>query len=539
VILSSSLHDRIADPRRCVLPVMLDERARQSPDAAFIDFDKGESWSYAKARELALQTAARLEQLGIGRHDRVAVWLPDGPDIIRISLAAIYLGAVFVPLGPSLTGTPLQNALGYLDPEILIAPKEYLDRLPAGYAHPAEHTVAIDCTREETLPGGQSVLPGSTLTPDGSVPSLLPTLKPWDTHTIYLTSGTTGVSKGVECSHIHTATMAIDGLRFLKPGDRFMSPSAYFHIAGSYVPWAALHYGAVMVVVGRFSTSQFWEQVRRNGVTITLLIGVMADFLLSRPASPDDRDTPLRLVIQQPLLPDVHEFCERFGVEVYTQFDQTETSPPVTTGLIAPGQVFGKGLCGKVRGGFDVRLVDENDCEVPDGVPGEMCLRCDVPWVIAPDYFRMPEATARAWRNGWFHTGDMFRKDDAGNYYFVDRSKHVIRRRGENISSFEVEQEALGHPVIKAAAAYAVPDGRGDCEVMLAVEPGENKKIDLADLAAHLETRLPKHMVPRFMRVLPNLPRSASDKVSKIELAETGVTPDTWDRQSEPTLAAD
>ena len=147
--------------------------------------------------------------------------------------------------------------------------------------------------------------------------------------------------------------------------------------------------------------------------------------------------------------------------------------------------------------------------------------------------------TARAWRNGWFHTGDMFRKDDAGNYYFVDRSKHVIRRRGENISSFEVEQEALGHPVIKAAAAYAVPDGRGDCEVMLAVEPGENKKIDLADLAAHLETRLPKHMVPRFMRVLPNLPRSASDKVSKIELAETGVTPDTWDRQSEPTLAAD
>jgi crotonobetaine/carnitine-CoA ligase len=190
-----------------------------------------------------------------------------------------------------------------------------------------------------------------------------------------------------------------------------------------------------------------------------------------------------------------------------------------------------RGTCGKVRPGVDVRLVDDNDCEVEVGQVGEMIVRTDRPWAMNSGYYKNPEATARAWRNGWFHTGDAFRMDAQGNFFFVDRIKDAIRRRGENISSFEVEAEIVRFPAVREAAAVAVPSDLGEDEVMAIVAPAPGATIDPAALIEFLRDRLAYFMIPRYVRILPELPKTPSAKVLKADLRRQGITPDTWDRE--------
>lgn len=532
------LWQRLRHRERCVLPLMLDTKAAEMGDAPLITFDGGPVWSYAETQRLARGTAAALEALGVGRGDRVLVWLGDGPDMIRISLAIWYLGAVMVPLNPELRGEILARLVRYADAELMIAEGALAAQLDGHDLGRVSRIVVLG--GGDGAPGGIERLGSGSVAPLERDPSpLARPIEPWDIHTIFLTSGTTGISKGVECSHMHCATMAIDGLRYLRADDRFVTPCGYFHVGGAYAPWAVIDRGASMLVVGKFSSSRFLDQVRRNGATVALLIGVMCDFLLARPAEADDRDTPLRLVVVQPLIAEAAEFMERFGLELYTQYDQTETSPAILSGLIGREAVFPPGYCGQLRPGFEARIVDESDLPVPQGAVGELALRCAVPWVIAERYFALPEQTAKAWRHGWYHTGDMFRLTAKGEYCFVDRSKDVIRRRGENISSFELERELVAHPLVAAAAAYGVASQHGESEVMVALEAVPGARLLPAEIAAHAEARMPAFMVPRYWRVLASLPRSVTDKVVKTDLAADGVTPDTWDRQSADRQSAD
>jgi crotonobetaine/carnitine-CoA ligase len=257
------------------------------------------------------------------------------------------------------------------------------------------------------------------------------------------------------------------------------------------------------------------------------LLGVMATFLLKAPPSPADRDHRVTKAYIVPLAEGAAEFHRRFGPDVYTIFNMTEISSPITS---EPNPQVG-GTCGRARAGVEVRLVDDNDCEVPDGNVGEMILRTDRPWGMNHGYHKNPEATARAWRNGWFHTGDAFRRDANGNYFFVDRMKDAIRRRGENISSFEVEIEVVAFPAVREAAVIAVPSELGEDEVMAVVAPAPGHEIDPAALLAFLRDRLAYFMIPRYLRVLPELPKTPTAKVLKAELRAQGITPDTWDRE--------
>ncbi len=523
------LKERIEDRDSCVLPRMLERCAEEVPDAPFVIFDEGPTWTYLEVLEMTRKTAGALHAIGLRERERLALWLPDGPDAVRLSLAVWYMGAVLAPLNTDLRGGPLENALSYIQPHVLIAPGHLLERLPNTQFGTLKTLVAIDSENPLKLQDGREALPGGAVAALGKPLTNTPLIEPWDVHTIFLTSGTTGVPKGVESTHVHAATMAVDGLRFLSKNDRFMSPSAWFHIAGSYAPWAALYYRASFVIVGKFSATRFWDQVRRNRATVTVLIGVMSDFLLNQSKKPDDAINPLRLAVQYPLQNNVELFRKRFGVEVYTQYDQTECGPPITSEIVVDISDTGSGYCGLLRDGFSARIVDENDIEVPTGAVGELSIRCDIPWVIAARYFNMPQASLEAWRNGWYHTGDMFRQDAKGRFFFVDRSKHVIRRRGENISSFQVEQELVAFAGIKAAAAYAVPDGNGDFELMAAVELGQEHSLNVKALSAFLRERLPVHMVPRFLRIDKNLPRSTSDKINKVTLIQNGVTSDSID----------
>ena len=229
-----------------------------------------------------------------------------------------------------------------------------------------------------------------------------------------------------------------------------------------------------------------------------------------------------------PLTGDAPAFTERFGVDIYTIFNMTEISSPVVSEA-NPTKI---GTCGKARSGVEVRLVDKNDCEVPVGEIGEMLVRTDRPWAMNSGYNANPEATAEAWRNGWFHTGDAFRRDEDGYFYFVDRVKDAIRRRGENISSFEVEADVCRHPAVREAAAIAVPSEYSEDEVMVVVAPVPGQAIDPRELAEFLIDTMPYFMVPRYIRLLDELPKTPSAKVMKTELRAEGITEDTWDREA-------
>jgi len=233
------------------------------------------------------------------------------------------------------------------------------------------------------------------------------------------------------------------------------------------------------------------------------------------------------------------EFAERFGVSVYTAYGMTEVPVPITSGL-GPDDPRS---CGRsAENGYELRLVDEHDVPVPPNTPGELVVRHALPWTINSGYKNMPEATALAWRNGWFHTGDEFTQDEEGNFYFLDRIKDVIRRRGENISSFEVEAEVMTHPLVKDAAAVAVanPDlehAAGDEEVKIVVVLERGAELDPVELTEYLAGRMPAFWVPRFVEFASELPRTESHKVKKSELRDAAITPQTWDRQRAKTHA--
>jgi crotonobetaine/carnitine-CoA ligase len=253
----------------------------------------------------------------------------------------------------------------------------------------------------------------------------------------------------------------------------------------------------------------------------------MIPFLMKAPPTPRDRDHTLRQVVMVPLAEDAAEFTARFGVDIYTVFNMTEISCPI---LSEKNPDVPK-TCGRIRAGFDARVVDENDMEVPHGTVGELIVRADEPWTMNHGYNANPEATSRAWRNGWFHTGDAFRCDEAGNFFFVDRMKDAIRRRGENISSFEVEAEIGAHTKVRETAVVGVPSEFGEDEVMAVVAAVPGANIDPVDLISFLTPRLPHFMVPRYIRFMTDLPKTPTQKIEKHVLRAEGITADTWDRE--------
>ena len=214
--------------------------------------------------------------------------------------------------------------------------------------------------------------------------------------------------------------------------------------------------------------------MRESESTVVFLLGVMATFLLKEPESEDDQDHPLRMVFIVPLTEDATRFADRFGVTVHTIFNMTEISTPI----ISPPNPNEAGYCGKARDGVTLRVVDENDIEVPPGAVGQLIIRADQPWAMNHGYYKDPQATADAWRNGWFHTGDAFRMNADGAFYYVDRIKDSIRRRGENISSIEVETQVNAHPAIQECAAIAVPSEWGEDEVMIVFAPKAGQAVE-------------------------------------------------------------
>ena len=517
---------RVPPRERCVTRYLIDNFAEDKGTETFAVFQDGEVWSYEQLRQKVRQLAGGFHEQGVGRGDHVAVWMFDSKEAILTFFAINYLGAVFVPMNTAYKGQVLSHVLNVSDAKVLVAHGQLLERLGEVDVAQIEKAISLG---DGGLPPAIAGVDFSTVeSTSAEPPELDRPIEPWDVQSIIFTSGTTGPSKGVLSSYLHIFTNAgPETWHFVTGEDRFLINMPIFHIGGMGVIFVMLCRGGSIAVMDGFDTEKFWPFVRQSKTTAFFLLGVMTTFLLKQEPSDDDKNHDVRLAFMVPLTETCTEFYARFGIDVYTIFNMTEISSPI----VSEPNPTKRGTCGKKRDGVDVRLVDENDCEVAPGEIGEMIVRTDRPWGMNSGYYKNPEATAEAWRNGWFHTGDCFRQDSEGYFYFVDRMKDAMRRRGENISSFEVEAEVVAYPEVREAAAYAVPSDLGEDDVMISVAPVAGKTIDPKVLIEFLGERMPYFMVPRYIRVLDELPKTPSSKVMKHVLRTEGVTTDSWDRE--------
>jgi crotonobetaine/carnitine-CoA ligase len=507
---------------QCSIGSVLARRAATDPNEVLVVFDSRLTWTTREAYEAACKMAAALRRSGVKRGDHVAVWQPNGPNMLSAIFACSMLGAAACQINVAFRGGMLAHALGISNARVLISHGELIERLDGVDVATLEVILATQAHAMR-----RSDLELVPYDPPGwpAEPPPIELSNPWDLAALIFTSGTTGPSKGVRvtCGQMWTLGEAFYG--FMGSADRMLLALPMFHIASLGSLYGVMGAGASLAVMESFRPADFWTFVDHSRATAG--IGAFMDFLLKAPPSEDDRRHTMRRMLVQSTNSTVRAFSERFGVEVYAGYSMSETSV-ISISEVNPSK---NRSVGRPRKGLEVRIVDEHDIEVPVGQPGELVVRSDLPWVLNDGYEGDPEATLRAWRNGWFHTGDQLVADADGDLFYVDRLKDAIRRRGENISSAEVEVEVRAFGPVRDAAAIGVATLEGE-EVMIVVSPNEGATIDPAELIAFLVPRMPHYMIPRFVRVCSDLPRTETNKVQKPGLRAAGITPDTWDREA-------
>ena len=515
-------------PERCVLRDLLQRHRRERPEQVFAWFEDGETWTYAETAARAERLGAALQGLGVGQGDTVLVWLPNGKPALEAYFACGVIGAVYVPINTAYRGALLAHVIENSGARIGIVQDALIARL-ADVATADLHTI-VGVGAPAALPDDLTLLDYQQVIANAGAPAPPKhPIQPWDTQSIVYTSGTTGPSKGVLSSYLHNyASMNDEAWPCVTAEDRFFINMPLFHIGGCFIVYSMLVRGGSIAMTERFRTEHFWPMVRQSGSSAVFLLGAMCSFLAKADALPGEREHPLKTALVVPYNEEAIGFGARFGVEMYTIFNMTEISSPL---YIGPNPDI-PGICGRSRHGYELRIVDENDIEVPVGASGELILRTARPWALNHGYNRDPEATAAAWRNGWFHTGDAFRQDGDGNFFFVDRIKDAIRRRGENISSFEVESVVIEHDAVQECAAIAVPSEHGEDEVLLVLAAKPGQEIDPAQLIEYLAPRMAHFMVPRYIRIMAPLPKTPTEKIQKAMLRQAGLTADTWDREA-------
>jgi crotonobetaine/carnitine-CoA ligase len=526
-----------ADGRELPLPRLVDLRAGTVPHREFLRvIGGGPPLTYGAAAAGMVRWAAALAHGGVAADDHVAVLLPNGADAVLLQLGLGRLGAVEVPVNTAFRGRMLVHVLDDSSARVLVTDASFLPRLRevAGRLRKLEKIVVLGGDGAGEAIGDLSVVPGEAFLDPAAVESTadrgVPGPDVWDLAAVMYTSGTTGRSKGVRVPWgqlLATATAHPPGM--FTADDVWYSPLPLFHVSGKTAVYMAALAGGRVVIRDTFSTTEFFSDIRAHGCTVTFLVSSMYQFLMSRPAAPDDARSPLRLVGLVPVPPTIGEFTTRFGVDVFTSYNSTELSCPITSWGPLPRE-GASGTAGRVRPGYACRIVDEHDRPVPTGTMGELVVRADEPWVLMDGYHGLPEATVEVWRNGWFHTGDAFVADEHGTYRFVDRRRDAIRRRGENISSVEVEAEVDAHPDVAESAAVPVPSEHGDDEVKVFVVRRADSRLAAAELVAWLTGRMAGFMVPRFVEFVDELPRTETMKVRKADLVARGHSLATWDR---------
>lgn len=516
--------------RERVFHYIIEDRAAATPERPFL-MTHERRLSYGETNFAINRLANGFRARGVRKGDRVLVMLPSGIDYILVWQGLSKIGALMVPVNEAYHGRMLENQIVDADAALAIVAAHFLPRwseLAATPGFPASIAVHGDMDGSTSAIAGLKLFGFDDLS-EGGGENPPPAVDYVDPTAILYTSGTTGPSKGVIYGFSHAYATALPLARHCGPDDVFYMFLPMFHTGLPHVFGTVLLSGGCLAIREKFSTSAFWEDVRHFGATATLLISTMPAYLMAAAETPRDRDHGLATIFMAPLLKNLEAFRTRFGCRrVITLFNMTEASTP----LISDADVTNVASCGKARPGITARIVDENDEALPPGQVGELVLRADNPWEFNLGYWRKPEATAEAWRNQWLHTGDLLSMDEDGNFYFKDRLKDAIRRRGENISSHEVELEVKAHPAIAECAAVAVPAELGDDEVKIVVTLFPGDMLEPRALIEFLLPRMPHYMLPRYIEFRDELPRTPTGKIQKMHLRQGG-TDGLWDREAE------
>ena len=513
--------------------------AAEAPDQPFIRMASGD-WSYGWLDAESDRVAAGLHALGVRQADNVSLLLPNCITFAVLWFALAKLGAVTAPVNTAFRGAALRDAIDLVQSRLLItdatlypALAEVMPGLPritrlvlsdsadtaSNPASPLPPTGAVACLPYQAI---RQITPDATTLPR-------PVVGLADLCLLLYTSGTTGRSKAAMIPHrfvMGHARLVIEGLG-LRPDDVLYCPYPMYHLDAAVMTIApALLLRGVAAIGERFSVSRYWDEMRAFKATVFDFMGATLTMLWKQPPSSRDREHEARLGWGVPLPAWAPEFEARFGCRLVELYGSTEAGVMIYTPLDQPRR---PGSCGRPIGPFEVQLQDENGFTLGPGATGELVIRALEPGLLMAGYYGMPEASLEAFRNLWFHTGDLLRQDADGYLYFVGRRKDMVRRRGENISAAEVEQVIESHPGVLSCAVYGVPSELTEEDVMACVvlRPGEPP--DAPALAAWCAARMARFMVPRYLRFSASLPKTPTDKVEKFRLQQDGITADTYD----------
>ncbi len=514
------------------------EQAKRYGEREFLRYEDGSTLSFADLDRHSAALAAGLARLGVRQGDRVLALLFNHPSMLLALAAANRLGAIFVPINTELKGAFLEHQMRNSSPRAVIADASLLPVLAAidldACSVETVLTVGPVEAEQSSVLGKRGVMPLDNLFAEKPLSSPSAEPAPRDISTVIYTSGTTGPSKGVLMPHAHCVLFGRNLARVLElaESDIYYVCMPLFHTNALFMQvFGSLMAGAQVALVRRFSASRWVEDVRRYRATVTNALGVMPEFIYRQPPTPHDNDNSLRKMMAVPIAKEWGaDFESRFGVNFVQGFGLTESNIVCYT---SPDERLEPGCCGRVLDDwFEVKVVNpETDEELPTGETGEIIMRPKHPWCFMAGYLDMPERSVEAWRNLWFHTGDAGRFDDRGRLFFIDRIKDCIRRRGENISSYEVEQLLNTHAGVAESAVVgvpsAVPGGEEEIKAYIVTKPGA--LLAPPELLEFCVERMPRFAIPRYVEFLNELPKTQTGKVKKQELRARGVTAATWD----------
>lgn len=519
------------------IPELLFARLESDPHSDYLDVC-GDTVSAAEVLDVAARLASSLRTLGVVQGDRVATLIENSIEGVFAWWGIILSGAIAVPINTAYKGDYLRHQLSDSGSKVVIVASEFFDRLEA-VASTVESLVHVVVIGESAPPlsGRSTVRWNDVLATEPVLPSI--STKPSDLGTFIYTGGTTGLSKGCMLSHnYHEALTRQIGICWERTADDVVwTPLPLFHFnAITTAVMGPLVFGGRSAIYRRFSVSNFWPEMNRVGATITSTLGTMAYLLahdVDRPEMPrsgaPEANTSLRLLGAAPMPVEVDDIIKnRFGLTTFSgAYGVTEAS------LISwqpPGGYNKPNAAGVINDEyFDVRIFDDDDNEVPRGSRGEIVIRPKRPEVMFAGYWGRPEVTVESSRNWWYHTGDVGIIDEDDFLFFVDRKADYLRRRGENIASFEVESVIMGHGQIADVAVHAVPSPLTEDDLKITATLVAGATLSEEELFLWCVDQLPYFALPRYIEFREELPRSPVGRVLKRELRDEGVTAASWD----------
>jgi carnitine-CoA ligase len=527
---------RREDPTRWVLPAVLRRRAREHPDRDYLRVGDGPWRSYGEVDARADRVANALIARGLRPGEAVSTLMPNCEENIATWFGVQRAGGVQCPINLAYRGDFLSWVINLPRSRFLVVDHAFLGRLEhvAAELPHLEHVIVLARGERD---GPDPSLPWEPFEALMDAPDSDPGVEvAWtDDARVMFTSGTTGRSKGAIKQHAsdYFSGRTYNEVCGVTGEDTLFSCLPLFHSnAQVLAAYPAMIAGARIAIVERYSSSAFWGQVVDAGATILNTVSAINYFIWNTPPGELDRAHRVSRIMAMPAPKDLYERFEgRFGIRFIEGYGLTET------GMVTyhpPGRPPRPGSCGVATPGFEVGVVEPGtDLPLPPGTPGEIVVDMKMPNIVMRSYAGMPEKTAEDFRNLKLHTGDLGRMDEEGYLYFLDRVKDYIRRRGENVSSMEVERIVGSHPEVLEAAAVGVRASEGasaEDEILVCLVARDGCAPDLGALLSWLDERMPYFAVPRFLRVVDHLPKTPTERVRKVELREQGITPDTYDR---------